>query len=1495
MLQNSELKEYIETSSTIEILSFVQAEINLNSAEIISKIGNYRYRPQEELDVYSQTGDLYTNTYDPNDADNLYTGGTDSDITVDGGFEDDETPYIKTLPKEKEKLLFSLEDCFNRFRPRSGIHKLRYFQLQTNDEDSPIQYNLTHYTNQFLASRPRFYMSDRNDKFKYWTSYRSEVVEDSTIIRGLSSTIEDEDNGGFYMNDASPFIVYNKTIPVNRIVVKMQTYISEQEFDLGPFGQLIDPFVGDSKKIAPVYWTIEGLVGNTWTELISFDKLSKRSDDKPVIGADGYVEVAYGPLGTDPETYGWFLYEEGLISDAPHVTQPVNPPTISGGYKEFQYLKGLRVVVHTMSKKNAMFELIELSPRLSINLSDRVSSFNINKIASDVGASGLPVGQLLASTGSLEIFDFDQSFSDKNPDSIIGEFAKRNVQFKFYEIINDEDTDYYIPVKVLYAESFPESSVEDRSLSISLRDLYFYFENSTAPELLIKNASLSFAIATILDYIGFSNYVFKRVYKKDEDGQDLLDTNGNKIFEDEPIIPYFFVSPDTSVAQVLNNLAVSTQSAMYFDEYNNFVVMSKQYTLPDEVDRPIDITLYGSKDSSEQNANKLENILSVGSKQSNIFNDGKINYSTRYMQRSYGSIRQASLTDRDKTWIYKPAFLWEVTGSEATKSINEELTSQSNYVLAAIPIDRDLSADLPEVVDHELVNNYFDLGEGVYWIARYNGYFYANKEVIKYDAVEYTVDGLGEKFITSVQEYQNFFSKVPFKGRIYPTGRVRIYSEPFYESYNPETNLIDNNSALNTATRLKNGAVAKHGRGQFGTTISFHPSGPAANWLDTNEATAKVNGCVMDFRYLLDSSLTPPRTVNPSLRDRAGLDFQKNSFRTTRNGIIKNFLSGTEHLETTVNTLYSTQTGTIQSSALVMSGPVFEKEISPNDFISFVYKPLENKFTSFGTRMRIIGKQDNNDSRIQSPSGSSTYYNAKQVSPDQNSNIGGASGGLSILLNPVTNSGYFFEIAALTENNVNNLGGGGEVANVFFYKTAFNIETMNNGTILYNSLPNNPVYNSVEKTIKSSSNATLTINNIKKNSRVLITKAESNPEINGYYKLVDAGKANVGAVPGRPWVLKLDEPAIPIKLYSGFAPILVDDGLFTGQHRLSGEESPTVFDISVEYEEVNGGLEFILFLNNKIIARVFDGNPLPIHNNAAMFIRGSSRCMFEHIYAVAPDYANNSSNIVDNVYNESGTREEFRRFTMTQAVRSSYLSGISTSEPPKFDMFFDEFGTIMREAAYFNVKYDKAFPALYSKLSPTFNSMQGYVVSGYMPSAYRAEFLIFNATDTALSLDESSGNYLRIQGIAFTQESTHSLSVDEYFSKKSDFSNPSFIGEIEVQDAVASKKTFQDVKNSRTTYGKNEFSLDTQYIQSQDSATEMMGWLVSKITKPRKSIGIEIFANPMIQLGDIVNIYYKKDSKDEVANESDRFVIYQIEYSRSGNGPQMTLYLSEVS
>ena len=184
----------------------------------------------------------------------------------------------------------------------------------------------------------------------------------------------------------------------------------------------------------------------------------------------------------------------------------------------------------------------------------------------------------------------------------------------------------------------------------------------TAPEIIVQNVSLSYVISLILDSVGFSNYVFKRL----ED-------------ENDPIIPYFFVPPDTSLAEVLNNIAISTQSAMFFDEYNNFVVMTRNYFLPSANERNTDLVLRGSVDfekdgtlKNAQTSTKLANILDISFRNNQIFNGGTINYQTRSIQRAYDSLRKATLIDRDKSWVYKPALLWEVSGSESTKSVNEE-------------------------------------------------------------------------------------------------------------------------------------------------------------------------------------------------------------------------------------------------------------------------------------------------------------------------------------------------------------------------------------------------------------------------------------------------------------------------------------------------------------------------------------------------------------------------------------------------------------------------------------------------------------------------------------------------------------------------------------------------------------------------------------------------------------------------------------------------------
>jgi hypothetical protein len=72
--------------------------------------------------------------------------------------------------------------------------------------------------------------------------------------------------------------------------------------------------------------------------------------------------------------------------------------------------------------------------------------------------------------------------------------------------------------------------------------------------------------------------------------------------------------------------------------------------------------------------------------------------------------------------------------------------------------------------------------------------------------------------------------------------------------------------------------------------------------------------------------------------------------------------------------------------------------------------------------------------------------------------------------------------------------------------------------------------------------------------------------------------------------------------------------------------------------------------------------------------------------------------------------------------------------------------------------------------------------------------------------------------------------------------------------------------------------------------------MISKIMKPRKSVGLNLFGMPILQLGDIVSINYKDaNNVDQVSSASDRFVVYQIEYSTSSDGPEMSVFLSEVA
>jgi len=1634
MFQNSEVSEIIESSSTVSTQSQVIAEWNLNTFENIKKIGNYRYRPEVASPSTANYG-VIAPTFDSADLLYAYTGATDSDIVTDGGYNENNIPQVFLSQDVKKSLLYSLEDCFHKSRPRSGINKILYFEGKKINVFSKDMFQ-----------RPRYYMSTPEDKFKYWTSYRKEVAgeqekvaiskikfsqatvgsttqttatyttntphtfneADTITIKDRSSNsfnflpktytinsvpssttftvIESNDvyqelsgdiigSGGLSIevsglelndivayvtrlsaeyglsyvgnssnpiNDAAPFVVYENTIPANRIIVKMQTNVGKVDAGLvtNELGTYDDPFYGDDKKTVPSDWKIQYLnKSNAWVDLDGNGE--KLSLDETVVGPDGYLQLSYGLIVPDeyrdifiyagdklsdsavpeeaPNGYAYLvrsgtqqgtfhIYVDGNWetfvpvygwqpdSDEPtrltnYVTDMVNPEYYLDGqsriYRELQEINGLRIVVAAMNVPDCTFDLIELSPRLAVDLTGKTSSLSVHKGSSDIGNNGLLVNNIVVSNGSLELFDYDNAFGEYNDESILNvkdsvgnikySIASKNLQVKIYDIIyNDNGAGFHIPIKTLYSDGFPDTSSKDRSVSITLRDGFSFFESMTAPELLFSSATMSFIVASLMDSIGFTNYIFKRI-----DGKS------------EPVIPYFFVKPNMTIAQVLEALGVSTQTAIFFDEYNNLVFMSKEYMMPDASDREIDHVFRGSKDyavsadgivRNAHTSNSLSDIIEISSRDEEIYNDGKITYSTRSVLKNMPNTVRANARDQDKNWTYQNALLWEVAPEARTKPINDDNGVAQGYTLSAVALNSVLSSSLPTTyvanvtaatlssLNREITytcnnslsvgdivtvtnftdnlfnvsnfrvksatattfkvdsrykktmtsnivgqiqdgrvskvvsikNNIMDFGESVVWMGRYKGYFYANGEIIRYDAIEYSVSGIGLVWITSPLEYKNFFAKMTFGGNIYATGRVRIYSEPKYQD-----------------GEIKAGDVAKHGRGQFGTQVVTHNSGLSSHWLDN----ANKGACKMESSYLFNASTSIPVT---SKTGTAGSVAAK--YYPSTSGVIKNVLSANNVSEKELSENRVVD-GSLQSSALVLGGPSFEAGEEAIKYISYVTKTLDKRYNHFGTRLRIIGEPGTSDNPIQQPLGSMTYQTTNGTSTGTTVTVAGSSAGLAIMNDKATNIGYYLELVALNDNSlVGYSNANAKIYNIFFYKIERGV---------YDPTDNYPT----------------------------------------------------------------GTDAFPIPLWAGKTPVFVDDGKFAGQYKKTGESLPTVYDLAVEYtEQPDGSLQFYIFLNNKVIANITDTAPIPTRPNCmSVFVRGKSKAMFENVYALSIKETADSTKALDAPvesvfgYDSEKASDALFKYGISSMIRDTYLSGITLSGTNKYNLYFEEFGTIMRELSYMDVKYDKAYPALYAKMMPTFSSFQNYVVSGFVAGPYGAKFLVFNTTDTLLDLNLDSGTaYLRIGGVSFTSQSDNYLSVDDYFIKHASLAEQ----EIDSSGGIANIKGVMDynsIKQSRLQYGKKDFNLNATYIQSTDAAEEMMGWMISKMMKPRKLIGISMFSNPTLQLGDIATIdYIDQDGNHVVAMPDERFVVYHIQYERRDDGPSMTVFLSEV-
>ena len=213
------------------------------------------------------------------------------------------------------------------------------------------------------------------------------------------------------------------------------------------------------------------------------------------------------------------------------------------------------------------------------------------------------------------------------------------------------------------------------------------------------------------------------------------------------------------------------------------------------------------------------------------------------------------------------------------------------------------------------------------------------------------------------------------------------------------------------------------------------------------------------------------------------------------------------------------------------------------------------------------------------------------------------------MVNPASNEGYFFELVALSQD-------------------------------AYNRSSTNPVY-SATATV-ASKNVTITTqaeHNIQAGDQFLIMD-NTQPELAGQWRAegVSSDKSTITLriedAPDGTYsnvkIQKLTQQAstmstlffykmmendegvlIPYVLWEGITEILVDSGQFTDIQRFVGQEKTSVYDMGVEYKDINGIRRFYLYLNGKQVGSADDIFPIEEpRNTMVLFTRGTSKCMF---------------------------------------------------------------------------------------------------------------------------------------------------------------------------------------------------------------------------------------------------------------------------------------------
>ena len=341
--------------------------------------------------------------------------------------------------------------------------------------------------------------------------------------------------------------VYEKNIITNKIVIKCNTIMTTPTFSMYLDDSALPSLTGitpNSSGVVVLYYTGSAWTQDKWVDMPKFD--------------------ANGVLATKT------TFKKIRLTQTSRVINSA-----------FSSYSGDSVT----NDLNRM-QIVEISPRLEINLSDFVQSVDIDK-SLDADNTSLPISSINSNDArivlsGIPVVKNDGSFvpifssQSNSAATILSNMMRKNV--KFYVNFNLVDhavlgsaptlnVNTYIPGGVFYSDSWEENDISD--VTIQSFDISRYLQSKPVPDYVANLKTVFEVITNILDLAGFTDYDYDSLYNICNNKANPLD-----------IAYYYCNSKDSTVIDALNQIFVAYQIGAYIDEYGvmRFLSLHKMLT-----------------------------------------------------------------------------------------------------------------------------------------------------------------------------------------------------------------------------------------------------------------------------------------------------------------------------------------------------------------------------------------------------------------------------------------------------------------------------------------------------------------------------------------------------------------------------------------------------------------------------------------------------------------------------------------------------------------------------------------------------------------------------------------------------------------------------------------------------------------------------------------------------------------------------------------------------